>query len=81
MDTKLTLKLDKDIIDKAKIFAKKRNISLSKMIEHYLDYLLKSKDSDEYSMLVNELSGIIKLPKDYNLKEDYTDYLVTKHNI
>ena len=36
MDTKLTLKLDADIIEKAKIYAAESNTSLSKLIENYL---------------------------------------------
>jgi predicted HicB family RNase H-like nuclease len=43
MDTKLTLKLDGDIIEQAKIYAKKKNTSLSKLIESYLAYLLTQK--------------------------------------
>jgi hypothetical protein len=36
MDTKLTLKLNGDIIEQAKTYAKKKNTSLSKLIESYL---------------------------------------------
>lgn len=36
MDTKLTLSFDEEIINKAKQFAEKNNISLSRMIEHLL---------------------------------------------
>ena len=36
MDTKLTLKLEQDIIEKAKDYAKLRKTSLSKLIENYL---------------------------------------------
>jgi antitoxin component of RelBE/YafQ-DinJ toxin-antitoxin module len=36
MDTKLTLSFDEDIINKAKSFAERNNISLSRMIEHLL---------------------------------------------
>lgn len=36
MDTKLTLSFDEEIIKKAKKFAEKNNISLSRMIEHLL---------------------------------------------
>ena len=36
MDTKLTLSFDKDIINKAKKYAERNNISLSRMIEHLL---------------------------------------------
>ena len=36
MDTKLTLSFDEDIINKAKRYAERNNISLSRMIEHLL---------------------------------------------
>jgi predicted HicB family RNase H-like nuclease len=39
MDTKLTLKLDHAIIEQAKLYAKKKNTSLSKLIESYLGYI------------------------------------------
>ena len=37
MDTKLTLKLDREIIEEAKKYAREKNISLSKLIESYLE--------------------------------------------
>lgn len=36
MDAKLTLSFNQDVIDKAKAFADKNNISLSRLIEHLL---------------------------------------------
>ena len=39
MDTKLTLKLNEDIIEKAKEYAKAKKISLSELIENYLQKL------------------------------------------
>jgi hypothetical protein len=36
MNSKLTLKLNSEVIARAKSYAKKRNTSLSKMIESYL---------------------------------------------
>ena len=81
MDTKLTLKIDKEVIEKAKIFAKKRNISLSSIIEHYLEYIVNYKEQPEYSTIVKELSGIISLPDDFNLNESYSDYLSEKYKI
>lgn len=36
MDSKLTLSFNKDVIAKAKDFASKQNISLSRLIEHLL---------------------------------------------
>ena len=79
MDTKLTLKLDKSIIDKAKEYAKGNNISLSKMIENYLQALTNKQSKEiKISPLVESLIGVIPhIKKDY--KKDYTKYLSEKY--
>ena len=80
MDTKLTIKLNDSVINKAKYFAKSRRTSLSKMIESYLEKV--SSDTSNYSEitpLVKSLSGIIVLPDDAKLNKDYTDYLINKY--
>ena len=80
MDTKLTLKLDKEIINRAKLYAESKKISLSKLIESYLQVLTKESSSKEnITPLVESLSGVIKLPKNYDDKVDYTDYLTKKY--
>ena len=81
MDTKLTIKLNKEIIDKAKVYSKTRKISLSKLIETYLNLITtKEKTNEEYiSPLVQELSGIVQIPDDFNIKKTYTDYLFNKY--
>lgn len=80
MDSKLTLKLKKNIIEKAKLYAKKQNISLSRLIENYLK-TVTVKDENEavkISPLVLSLTGVIELD-DANYKEKYTDYLSEKY--
>lgn len=78
MDTKLTLKLDKKIIERAKIYASEKNVSLSKLIENMLFRITDSKSyKSEITPLVESLSGI--LPKIDFDKEDYTDYLDKKY--
>ena len=81
MEARLTLKLDKGVIDKAKDFAKNKNISLSKMVERYFKAVVDKKPDKEkkYSPLVEELSGIIRLDKDFDFKDDYTGYLIEKY--
>ena len=81
METKLTLKLDKDVIDEIKIYAQSRNISLSKMVEKYFRSLTNGKRyvNDKYSPIVKELSGIIKIKDDTDYRDKYTDYLVEKY--
>lgn len=80
MDTKLTLKLDKEIIDRAKLYAESKKISLSKLIESYLHLLTKENSTEEeISPLVESLSGVISLPQQYDDKDDYADYLTQKY--
>lgn len=80
MDTKLTLKLNEDIIQKAKEYAKAKKTSLSDLIENYLQKLTTDKKNNKtITPLVKSLSGVINLPKDYNDKKDYTDYLTNKY--
>jgi len=80
METKLTLRLNKNIINKAKNYAHLHNISLSKMIESYLDSITKQeKTTTEISPLVKSLSGVINLEQDYDYKEDYSSFLKEKY--
>lgn len=64
MNHKLTLSIDHDIIQKAKEYAKEHNISLSFLIENYLLKIISElqETSTKKGSIVNELSGIIKLP-------------------
>jgi hypothetical protein len=80
MNTKLTIKLDEDVITRAKSYAKHRKTSLSKMIESYLDSITKSKSKKiEITPLVKSLSGVITLPGDYDYRKDYSEYLTRKY--
>ena len=80
MDTKLTIKLDDDVIIRAKTYAKRRKTSLSKMIESYLDSVTKPESKGiEITPLVKSLSGVITLTDDYDYKKDRTDYLIKKY--
>jgi hypothetical protein len=80
MDTKLTLKLDQTVIEKAKEFAKNQSTSLSKLIENYLLSITNEQTSEgNISPLVKSLTGVIKLPNDTDLKEEYSNYLTKKY--
>lgn len=80
MDTKLTLNVDKAVIEKAKEYARSQKISLSRLIESYLASLTSKKTKDiEITPLVESLSGVIELDNDFDYKEGYTDYLIEKY--
>ncbi len=82
MDTKLTLRLNDNVIERAKIYARNHKISLSKMVEAYLDSVTKQKETEEkitITPLVDSLSGVIDLPSDFDYKTEYRDYLEKKY--
>ena len=80
METKLTLRLNKRVIDSAKDYAHMHNISLSKMIEFYLESITKQKSvATEITPLVESLSGVIHLDENYDYRKDYSNYLTEKY--
>lgn len=82
MDTKLTLKLNQDIIEKAKIYASNKKISVSKLIENYLYSLTTSKEvlaNIEISEFVKGLSTNLNIEVDYNYKKQKANFLEEKH--
>ena len=80
MKERLTINLDERLVEKAQAYAKENNISLSKLVESYLNVLTKEKHNQpEITPLVKSLSGVIELPSDYNEKESYKDYLSEKN--
>lgn len=81
MDKKLTLSLNGNIIETAKHYAKSNNISLSKLIESYLGSLTKKeqKKENQITPLVESLSGVISIDDDFDVKNDYTQYLIEKY--
>ena len=79
MNTKLTIKLDQEVIEQAKIYAKKQNISLSKLIECYLAQITSKQKKETINPIVKELSGIIKLPKNLDAKKAYRQHILNKY--
>ncbi len=84
MKTKLTIRLDSEILVRAKKYAFDQKISLSKLVETYLDSISKSrmKESDDIqiSPLVKSLMGAAgPLPEDYDYKKEYREYLGKKY--
>ncbi|MEQ8703482.1 MAG: DUF6364 family protein [Phaeodactylibacter sp.] len=83
MNTKLTLTVDKDVIDAAKKYAKSNGRSLSGIIEEYLKSLVQnnSEDSDfEISPLVQSLWGSVKpIPESTDYKEILAEELAKKY--
>ena len=80
MDTKLTLKLNKTVIDQAKKYASDHETSISRIIENYLAAITtESNEKDEISSLVKSISGVIQVSKDFSHKESFHTYLKEKY--
>ncbi len=79
MNTKLTLRLEEELINSAKKHASLIGKSVSQMVADYFYVLDKKsfKKSDKLSPLVNSLKGSLK---DNNIDEnDYKSYLEKKY--
>ena len=72
MNTKLTLNINKNIIESAKDYARENSVSLSKLIENYLNSLTKEqKNKTKVSPLVESLTGIIPMAKKSDKDNSY----------
>jgi hypothetical protein len=81
MDTKLTLSMDKAVIEEAKKYARKKNTSLSKLIENHLLSVTKigTKKGEQITPLVRSLTGVLKLSGGVQSKKNYADHLASKY--
>ena len=79
MNPKLNLNIDTEVIYEAKTYAKTHKVSLSKLIENYLNSLTReSKAKSSVSPLVESLTGII--PNDFNERKEYRNYIDKKYS-
>jgi hypothetical protein len=71
MDSRLTLHLNKEVIDQAKKYAREHQVSLSTLVEHYLLKITSSSQESPVSQgsIVDELSGILSLKEMRNEKD------------
>ena len=83
MDTRLTLTIEKNVIDKAKDYARKKGRSLSDLIENYLKLIISSKEKEnleEITPLVKSMMGSFKVPKDFDYNKALVDGLNKKYS-
>ena len=78
MQAKLTLSIDKQIIKRAKEFARKSNRSLSDIIESYLE-TITDQHIDEIDFELSQIVGVIDLPNDFDEKKEIRNILSDKH--
>jgi hypothetical protein len=80
MITKLTLTLNKQVIDSAKAYAKKNGKSLSSIVESYLRSL-EQTDRRKQSLApeVKRLLGSVKLSKSFDYKKELQEAMAEKY--
>ncbi len=85
MDTKLTVKLNKEVIDRAKVYASSHKRSLSRIIESYLQSLVLQEGIEtdneriEITEFVKSMSTGVRVPSDIDVKNEYSTYLSDKY--
>ena len=80
MTTKLTLSVEKHVVQKAKRFAQTQKKSLSEIVTGYLDYISsRAAETPEIDPEVLELSGNIPMDKIPDLKDPKYQYLKEKY--
>ncbi len=80
MDTKLTLSLDKNVIEQAKFYAKEHRVSLSALVENLLLRIISEYEQTNAckGSIVKELSGIVNL-QGIDYKAEHAQYLEEKY--
>ncbi|WP_242202543.1 DUF6364 family protein [Aestuariivivens insulae] len=82
MNTKLTLTIEKEIIERAKQYAKEKGRSLSDIIENYLKLLTKEESTEHKNTLnpiVKSLKGSFKTSIEIDYKEELEKRLGEKY--
>lgn len=82
MNTKLTLTIEKDIIEEAKIYARDKGQSLSDIVENYFKLLTKDNREIKPTQLsprVRRLRGIISVEEDFDYKKVLVEELSKKY--
>jgi hypothetical protein len=86
METKLTLRMDENIIHAAKKYAQKQGVSLSKLVADYLriisvkSHSAKNRTAFEPTPILSEITGVLqKTSRHKDLRQEYHDYLEEKY--
>jgi len=80
MTTKLTLSIDKEIVEKSKRYAASQNRSLSDVVESYLRSLeAPSEITVTITPRVKALRGAFKAPPGFNYKKELKEAILRKH--
>ena len=80
MTTKLTLSVDKRVVQRAKAFARTQKQSLSQIVTNYLDHISRQAPSaEDIDPEVMELSDRIRLKDLPDMKDAKYQYLKDKY--
>ena len=81
MDSKLTLSVDKNLAEKAKLYARSQGRSLSDLVEAYFKVLTTGEEESDLkvSPKIKALKGSLKVPDDFNYKRELSDSLDNKY--
>lgn len=82
MNTKLTLTIEKEVIETAKEYAKEKGQSLSELVENYFKLITLNRrkiKSKQLSPKVQKLRGIIKTNENIDYKQVLTEELSKKY--
>jgi hypothetical protein len=82
MNTKLTLSIEKSVIEKAKGYARLSGRSLSELIQSYLERLVLSSEERETQVPdeFKDLFGVLDLPTDLDDKAALRQMVFDKHS-
>lgn len=84
MNTKLTLTIEKEVIEIAKEYAKEKGQSLSEMVENYFKLITVNRrkvNPKQLSPKVQKLRGIIKTNGNIDYKQILTEELSKKYGV
>lgn len=79
MTTKLTLTVEKTIIERAKSYAKQTGRSLSELIENYLEAITEENSNSDLSPKLKKLVGSVHLPEDFDYDKELRSAIEKKH--
>mgnify|MGYP002393364457 CR=1 FL=1 len=82
MTTKLTLTIDKSIIERAKVYAKGTQRSLSEMVEKYLERVTDQRlPEEDISPRLKKIAGSLPLPDGFDDKQALDEYYSKKYKL
>ena len=76
--TKLTLRVEKTLIESAKRYAQEHDTTVSQLISNFMRALIKKAEPPSNTPILDELTGI--LPSDVTIS-DYRQYLSEKYDV